>query len=1434
MFMNPIRQSGPWLLSTTTTSMSIGSILLAQDSKRYAKFEVILDTQVIDLSILDFVLLIEIAISDPITPVLSNSAKNILKKFPSWMKMYEDSEDQASEDTFIPNSVGGKFVNSVLNDTLDFFDTQIDLHNINRFINSADLSQLAWIYSSLNVPNVFNKVYGDGIELAKIDDILDLYEAKESDYVYYHNPINREIITIKKYSSLYTSNYSTGQTQLIQGPLQKFNWFDEFGARVGLNRMYLEDNTSFKFRILDVFLNPIDTTIDGFKRTLRREMDLWKAYGATPDHTTQYATPVIMEMQDIEASIEYFNIDGSPKQKFIDLVRVLNEKYPTNWGYFRFNNALWDIAGFEQEGVERIASRYYDDLNDFSHYQAGVGDLSDAEIIILDNSATPVSFQTKLLATGKQKIGTSLDNSPIKFDYEYFGKYDEIIYDNNSATVNLTLEAVLKPYANIVSDTNIYTNITKYVKNEFSPTSSASPEYLMVDIFDSEGYVTSDLTFNYKSTTEPVVLSFNDLYTSTQIPHQYLSNIVLKNGLWNGSTYATPNTDQFSAMFSHKPDVLRYDTSSINASTPDFNENTSIKLISNLYNPKTVQNETVRIKDTITINSTLDGSTSNVDLPMSVIKSNIIFPASATPISIHIEGLDVNAAYDSPGPIDDTIIDNYGGVSYYSELDRDLFVPSSPNIVASMHGNSLPSNTFGFISSENAGATVNYHFAKLSYLVSSTPNSITISTQSGDKYPFETIQWEPFEAYSTDYINGTVDEKGIVRYSAQNGERIPGLNDNLITLPEISRESFGISGSTKFNYFFETIKVIDPADVNVSVWSDQKIVKPFLNRTYVLESSIIDAINNTNDHIEIVDYPTNSIIETYDSESGTTLFGNIKVRAKLYDNKIDSKINTGWISINKEDQYIYAKPVTETFTGRLSKLTLMSNPTHGAPVILDVVDNNATPLSNYKEVAFSDSATPGLFSFYNVEVLSPKADNSFYLGYQDVYNVSIRDLNTGELVVTNLTSSTNQVTVPTSIANLVTTREYRIGYRVNNSYYIDTELYNDDYQTSIYFDSTPSYDYTYSVTYESSDFEMATPISIDMNPLTSWMDEGFISIVKDEYDFSELKVKLSPSYVINDSQDYVDISIISIDINGNPKPNQTFDISTTDLISTLTRITTDQEGYAHLTVTSDSVITEKTYGSITFTGVNYSNDSTADVNSQSGAWLSSHLIEVIAQNTNSGKSIKASVSDKVIKADGISTVYVKGVATEDGVAAAGIAIYWRKDRDIYSIFNDTSYSATSEEIGSAVFSGMVYTDSEGKFEIGPILSSSKINPGYWFVSVESEFSTLPNISPTTIAGDIVYWLEEYDSINYNFEVETRLIDVVNFNVEKSLDLYATPNFIVSYYNQDVINVQNQTPLWNPPKWFAVSRYEQYQSGLLGNTPYDIENYDSLIKDYEEE
>jgi len=43
-----------------------------------------------------------------------------------------------------------------------------------------------------------------------------------------------------------------------------------------------------------------------------------------------------------------------------------------------------------------------------------------------------------------------------------------------------------------------------------------------------------------------------------------------------------------------------------------------------------------------------------------------------------------------------------------------------------------------------------------------------------------------------------------------------------------------------------------------------------------------------------------------------------------------------------------------------------------------------------------------------------------------------------------------------------------------------------------------------------------------------------------------------------------------------------------------------------------------------------------------------------------------------------------------------------------------------------------------------------------------------------------------------------------------------------------------TPIWEPPQWVPLTRYDQYQMGLLGSTPDILTNYGDLHPDHEED
>lgn len=208
-------------------------------------------------------------------------------------------------------------------------------------------------------------------------------------------------------------------------------------------------------------------------------------------------------------------------------------------------------------------------------------------------------------------------------------------------------------------------------------------------------------------------------------------------------------------------------------------------------------------------------------------------------------------------------------------------------------------------------------------------------------------------------------------------------------------------------------------------------------------------------------------------------------------------------------------------------------------------------------------------------------------------------------------------------------------------------------------------------------------------------------------------------------------------------------------------------------------------------------------------------------------SISIAADPSLVKADGVSSVFIDGIATNNNVPGKNVVIYWRKARTPYAALELQDYSSSSDFSG---YSGTVLTDGNGRFSIGPIVAQSRSTPGYWYVAAESEFKNAYSSEATPVAGDIAYWYESYDNIDLNYVSDLGVVDVVNFNNEESLDIYSTPSFIASYYDEQLVLFSGATPKWTPPAWLPIPRYEQYQAGFLGSTPYLVSEYRNLKKD----
>jgi len=296
------------------------TVLFLRNIKRYCKFVVEINADS-NLSEADFLLLVQVEISDITSPVISAHTRSVLSRFPSWTKVYADSLQRATPETALPDTNAGKIINAILGEDLDEIDVLISRIELDSFIGLSDQNQTAWLYAYSNIKPGFIKVTADNFEMARASSMRELLEHRTTDYVFYYNFLTAQLFTLFKPNKLKVDGVLY-ESQTVQN----INSFDEFGLKVGLQRLYLESNANFRLRILDVYQNPPAINADSLKRTLRRELDIWRAFGSTPSSSYVGATPEILEMSDIEKDDRYFSKDGIPTKDFMDFVEYLNRQ----------------------------------------------------------------------------------------------------------------------------------------------------------------------------------------------------------------------------------------------------------------------------------------------------------------------------------------------------------------------------------------------------------------------------------------------------------------------------------------------------------------------------------------------------------------------------------------------------------------------------------------------------------------------------------------------------------------------------------------------------------------------------------------------------------------------------------------------------------------------------------------------------------------------------------------------------------------------------------------------------------------------------------------------------------------------------------------------------------------------------------------------------
>jgi len=1374
---------GPWL--NTPLSGEFGTIFI-KNCKPFIKVELEINSDGLDINSLGLVFYLEIGIHEITSPIISDHTRNILRRFPTWTALYADSEEYATPSLATPSSVGGKFLTALTQNTLDDIETEIDLLSINSYINSADENMLAWVYISYNVPPNLVNLKGDNVTLSAVGTLRELFDLKSTDYAYYYNPIDRQLITTRYFQSLLINDilYS-------QNALNIFNDFDEFGARVGLPRLNLESNSSYKKRILDVNNNLPGVSLDAFKRTLRRELDIWSAYGTTPNSDDTGYLPEVIEISDMENSTPYFSYDNHPQEKFKTLVENLNLRFPSNLGYVNWDEGVWDYSGSKGEGIGRIAA-LYDVATPVTpeYYQPGVGDFDDVRFQYKSNNINNLDFSGYAEINGIKKIENAEAHSPIVVDYSWYLSYVRKIsdYEQNKSNVGLVYEITVPNYNQSTTPSVFYSNLNSSNRNDFivsnyyKNNSSASPEFNYITIFNQDGSTTDTITFRSKINDDLYYQTSSTPYSKSISAYEASQISVVIGKQWNQSSqsYTNVSASDYRIRFSKADNWYLINPSSgeqMTMSSPNIvHSDANLIIGSTLYNEKNEVQYSNTLNNTFTLNNLNDYSENGlapVKIYLQDLLSNIAIDAAATPQYLYINVSEPQNITNYTAPIP-------GGLSKNPETQVDHLIPSSPNIIWGKYNSSDV-----LIGSEDY-----FDHATISY--GSLPEYIRVHSATVNSYPLLYNYYEPFTATTTPSL-------------------FSGYIDVLENTYEYEEEVV--------NTFYNKDKFLKNINISGNSFNLASIQSP---EHVIYNLSLISSTPNVN-----VYYSNADVINELNSALQSSL--SQEVELPIYAEKIDknrsSSVHAGWLYLDQNEYYIYSDPVVDNFNGRFFELPLTQVPRSGSPILVNIGDDE------YRNIAFEDSATPGKMSFINHEIVYGNANNSLYLAYENLSDISVKDQYNGSILFSDLSTESNVISPFDSSTPSIVDREYEVSYKVEKSFYVDKDYYDhllDSYSAILYLSSTPSTNQQYYITYESSYLNKEKDIDIKIHSNYNPIDEGYIYASKQEYDFDIANIYLSPSYISDNQDDLMNISIIAYDKNGNLKPNQTFKVFGESITANPQYVTTNDNGLAFSEIRySGDIPAVSASGLINIQGIGsatpYGNE-----NSQTQNYFVSKQYDIFT-NVTFNLEVKAVPRSFNVDSDGLTKVVVVGqVYWKNRPLHYPVQLSWVKGRTLYDIFNLNENNT-------------FYADDYGNFTLSEeIFEENSATPGIWLLKIyisdelsvtnylESIGEVLSN-SDVTISGDIVYWNELYDNIHYSKEVALAPSHFVQ-NIQSNSSYISTPNFVYDHYSSSTIMKYNATPNINLPVWVPLRKFDQYQAGLLGSTPSIVDVYENTHPD----
>lgn len=1313
---------------------------------------------------IDFYL--RVHVGPPVMTPKYQETSHILNKLPSWMAMSESTNIPTNSALATPTSVGGSFINAAAGEWLDDLVSQVTYRELQLFIDTADITQKAWCYLSTGLPLYPYSYVGDGVACVVANTDSEFYKAAVNEDIIYWNEQTQTVYSNK----LYNNFQINGQTYTQElSPL--WNSFDDLGLWVNLKRLPGEDNSSFRQRILDVYINQPGVGVEAFKLAIRRELNLWQLYGSTPDSYFVGATPEILEITDLLTDSVYTQPNGLPTTQFVKFVNYLAKRYPTTWGEFLWDSAFADLTDDNFTGYSVLPLMM--DATPYPDSQTGVGDLKDLLILPPDNINGPYQTNATLTLRGND-LETVEQYLPIACTLQVQPTATYTAYTAPATAVWFSLE--FQQYGT----TDVHVASFQLTSFNDAPFTGATPSQAAVSairVFEADGGTNRYLN---------LVNKVNGIPTTGRLTQNNISNILWVRGQWDAGSQSyinLPTSDIFSSWLSFSLGSVMtwnspagYTISNTNQATPTGIPNFSINMQSNQISAYTATWE----GETHTVSGVLNGlPQAGGSNPAVIPLPNLNFLPGSTNQKLKITLKSLNMT-NADGTITALPLSDSNAI-FEINNGGPYLTPSND------YSNTIPYST---------------NFFDLLLTTNITSNATTNII-----YPVNGIATSPISHELVHPISITVDANG----PWDSGYApLPGNTNYLLGSYTFEPSDFNISGSLG-TYDLSWIGVQSSNDA-VNVWLDTNSIEQNADGSFG-PIKIYSRVNpqppvQWNPRMHSGSYFEGSnesyffISPTYANSSPNT---NIYALPSVAQQGAPIIAYTGSSpNINYLQQVAFfdwdATPYDLSLTNtEVVNGTNTNNLYASYPNLINISVENVTDPTHIYQVPTVTSTSSNVITLHNATPGITASNNTYQLTYQVANSFYIDNNNQYGYIQTYNTTASN--TLYNTFAYNGTAATYQLSQSTPNTGPNFTVI-NSNFNAALQPDAVvvTNAGQPFNVIYEGSPYVSATPINIALNPLYTTQQEGFIFLSNNSYTFSYLTITLSPSTLVANGYDFVIATIYTYDIYGNPAPNvsctarlnyayfnNTLNYEATPSASMIS-FTTDINGFATLQIQAAQSAIGSNPDII---------DTLTIATTDSTPYVATSNLRITTPSSIYNR-VNATAINESIRANGTDLQNIYGRYTNAfGIPVVSATLNWKRARSLYDLF---APGGAIQDFGS------VSTDVFGRFQIGMFEASTV--PGYWFVAISN---------PANTAGDVVFWLEYADSAN----------SAININGIPYLPVqYATPVSQIPPYIWDPQNpiyyniggpVTPATPNgptnWTPPNWFALPDFDQWQMNL---------------------